>query len=142
MEKYQKLWIDTAKALFRDLVPVETRSTFSHTTQQEHASLVDREEERVDKALADMAVSAGEKDTRQIASALSMDTVIALASRWAHHMASWQSRGFLPWLAQLRPPKNADTWRAILLAMMQDREAAIVAAKHLWGEDFLGSEDQ
>jgi hypothetical protein len=132
------LWVDLSAALFRQVIPFNVRDDFSGMTQAEHAFLAHKESRRVDEALVAMALSAGEQEVNSIVSTLQKDTVLALASRWAIFLDLAKAKASDPSFQLWFSPGDRDTWRVILLSLLQDRPAAEGHLRSLWGAAFPG----
>lgn len=135
------LWIDLSAALFRQTIPFDVRSDLQKMTRAQHASLVDREQRRVDAAIVRMALASGQTDVDHILAALSRDTVTALASRWAHHQAQWKEKANKPSLCLWFPPTDRDVWRVIVLSLLSDQRVAASHLKSLWPGEFSEFQD-
>jgi hypothetical protein len=132
------LWIELSAALFRQVIPFDARGDFAGMTKAEHAFLSHKETRRVDEALVAMALSAGEFEVNSVISALEKDTVLALASRWAIFLDLAKARASDPSFQLWFPPGDRDTWRVILLSLLQDPPAAEEHLRSLWGDAFPG----
>lgn len=127
-------WLRISQALLRRLLPPGAgMAAFGYgMTAPAFAALVDREAPRVDHALVAMAEASGDEAVEAIPQQLAEDTLIALFSRWAHYHQRWQQLQADPAPPLWFPPQEADTWRAVLLAMTSEGLHSTAAARRLW----------
>jgi hypothetical protein len=129
------IWLGISKALFRDIIPGELveEALNGGLSPAEYAFLVHREELRVDSALLTMSRAADRPAALEIGKGLPDDTLIALASRWGHYATAWKKQGQDPNHRQWLPLDNR-AWRVILLTMVQESEAQMLALSLLLQE--------
>lgn len=133
MEQDAADWLEISGLLLRELKPhgADMEIFGLGMNAADFSALADRERERVDCALVDMALAAGSDEVKAICAALGADTLIGLFSRWAHYQQRWKSNPEL-W----RPANRNDWWRAILLAMTSENIRSTATARFLWAEQF------
>lgn len=138
MERNKRVvdWLEISAQLLRELKPAGTgMEIFGHDmAPADFSALVERESARVDEALISMAAAQNKVAVQAILATLNRNTIIALFSRWAHHMTMWTGM-----LNQAEPQlwvPPRDTWRAVFLAMAGESTQSISAARSLWPEAF------
>ena len=131
-------WLEISSSLLRSVIPNIERviTAIAALSPDAHTRLVDAESARVDHALVALATSAGESEVKALARQLSAETVMALASRWAHYAAQWKQMLQEPDPHLWVPPIPQDVWRAVLLAMTGEGDHSSAALAQLWPERF------
>jgi hypothetical protein len=132
------LWLDLSAALFRETIPFEIMGILEKLTRDKNAELADREQQKVDAAVVNMALSKGQNEVDDIVATLSKDTLTSLACRWAHHQNQWRGKASDPSFSLWFPPGDRDAWRVIFLSLLPDRQVAACHLRSLWPEDFAG----
>lgn len=132
-------WFEVSGLLLRELLPPGGANVYfgQNLPPAEFAELATRERQRVDHALVAMATASGQEEVKTIIDQLSVDTLIALFSRWGQYLEQWKKIQAAPDQNFWVPPKWNDIWRALFLSLTSEGIHSTAAARSLWPEVFV-----
>jgi len=128
-------WLESASQLCNDLLPegFDPVRDIAGLSPNEHVRIVTEQAEWVNAALLALAVAPDVHAARALVARLPGEAIIALFSRWAHYQAGWQRLAQTADAASHWVPPH-QVWRAVPLAMADDRPRATEIAMRIWPE--------